>query len=184
MLFICSDSCNYFMKPGVIQNSLKERSMNITIRRARSEDIEGIYNVVKLAFEDYRKIGYQEAAIQSAIISRSEIQRKINEEIMLVAEKDKQVVGTVTGTNEYETMHVKTLATHPSFQNSGVGTRLMEEIEKEAAKAECFKISLFTTPVMKSAIHLYKKRGYDREGVLKRQYHGLDLIAFGKILRE
>jgi len=37
------------------------------------EDVEGIYDVIKLAFEDYRKIGYKEAAIQSAIISKSEI---------------------------------------------------------------------------------------------------------------
>jgi len=44
---------------------------------------------------------------------------------MLVAKKDKQIVGTVTGTIEYETMYVKTLATHPSFQNSGVATKLM-----------------------------------------------------------
>jgi len=158
--------------------------MEITVRRARSEDLEGIYNVIKLAFEDYRKIGYQEAAIQSAIVSKSEIQRRINEEIMLVAKRANQIVGTVTGTIEYESMHVKTLATHPSFQNLGIATRLMEETEKEAAKADCIKISLFTTPVMKSAIHLYKKRGYQRESVLKRQYHGIDLIAFGKILRE
>jgi len=91
MLFICSDSCNYFMKSVVVQDFLKERSMNITIRRARSEDIWGIYNVVKLAFEDYRRIGYREAAIQSALVSKSEIQRRINEEIMLIAEKDKQM---------------------------------------------------------------------------------------------
>jgi len=91
-------------------------------------------------------------------------------------------VGTVTGTNEYETMHVKTLATHPSFQNSGIATRLMEEMEKQAAKAECFKISLFTTPVMKSAIHLYKKRGYQREGVLKKQLHGRGFDSLWKDL--
>jgi ribosomal protein S18 acetylase RimI-like enzyme len=60
----------------------------------------------------------------------------------------------------------------------------MEEIEEEAVETRCYKISLFTTPVMKSAIHLYEKRGYQREGVLKKQFHGIDLIAFGKILRE
>jgi len=158
--------------------------MKITMRKARLEDMEGIYNVIKLAFEDYRKINYREAAIQSAIVSKSEIQRRINEELMIVAEENRQIVGTVTGTIEGETIHVKTLATHPCFQNLGVGTRLMEEIEKEAVGAGCYKVSLFTTPVMKSAIHLYEKRGYEREGVLKKQFHGIDLIAFGKILRK
>jgi len=103
---------------------------------------------------------------------------------MLVAETDKQIVGTMTGTVEYESMYVKTLATHPSFQNLGVGKRLMEEIEKEAVEAECYKITLFTTPVMKSAIRIYEKLEYEREGVLKMQFHGIDLIAFGKILRK
>jgi len=158
--------------------------MKITVRRARLEDIEDIYNVIKLGFENYRKIGYREAAIQSAIVSEPEIQRRINEELMLVAEIDEQIVGTVTGTTKYESMYVKALATHPSFQNLGVGTRLMEEIEKEAVKVGCYKISLYTTPVMKSAIHIYEKCRYEREGVLKKQFHGIDLIAFGKILRK
>jgi len=158
--------------------------MKITIRRAKAEDIDSVYNVIKLAFEDYRKIGYREAAIQSAIISKSEIQRRIKEELMLVAETDKKIVGTVTGTIDCESMNVQTLATHPSFQNLRVATRLMEKMEKEAVEAECYKISLFTTPIMKSAIHVYEKLGYEREGVLKKQFHGIDLIAFGKILRE
>jgi len=158
--------------------------MQTAVRRARLGDVEGIYNVIKLAFEDYRKIGYREAAIQSAIVSRSEIKRRINTELMLVAETDKQIVGTVTGAIECESMNVKTLATHPSFQNLGVGTKLMEEIEEEAVEVGCCKISLFTTPVMESAIHLYEKLGYEREGVLKKQFHGIDLIAFGKILRK
>jgi len=158
--------------------------MKVTVRKAKPDDIDAIYNVVKLAFEDYRKIGYREAAIQSAIVSKLEIQRRINEGLMLIAETNKQIVGTVTGIIKYESMQVKTLATHPSSQNLGVATQLMEEIEKEAVKAECRKISLFTTPIMKSAIHLYEKRGYEREGVLKKQFYGIDWIAFGKILRQ
>jgi len=158
--------------------------MKVTVRKAESEDVEAIYNVVKLAFEDYRKIGYREAAIQSATVSKPEIQRRINEELMLIAETDKQIVGTVTEIIKYESMQVKTLATHPAFQNLGVAAQLMEEIEKEAVKARCHKTSLFTTPVMKSAIHLYEKLGYEREGVLKKQFYGIDWIAFGKILRQ
>jgi len=158
--------------------------MRITVRRARPEDVESIYHLIKLAFEDYRKIGYLEAAIQSAIISKLEIQSRIKEDLMLVAETENQIVGTVTGTIEHESLYVKTLATHPSFQNMGAGAKLMERIEKEAVKVRCLKISLFTTPVMKSAIHLYEKLGYEREGVLKKQFHGIDFIVFGKILRE
>jgi len=157
--------------------------MQTAVRRARLKDVEGIYNVIKLAFENYRKIGYREAAIQSAIVSKSEIKRRIKKDLMLVAETDRKLVGTVTGTIDCESMNVRTLATHPSFQNSGVGTRLMEEIEKEAIEAGCYKISLFTTFVMKSAIRIYEKLNYEREGVLKKQFHGIDLIAFGKILR-
>lgn len=158
--------------------------MRITVRRARPEDVESIYNLIKLAFEDYRKIGYLEAAIQSAIISKLEIQCRIKEDLMLVAETKNQIAGTVTETIEHECMYAKTLATHPRFQNLGVGAKLMERIEKEAVEARCYKISLFTTPVMKAAIHLYKKLGYEREGVLKKQFHGIDFIAFGKILRK
>jgi len=158
--------------------------MRITVRRARPEDVESIYNLIKLAFEDYRKIGYLEAAIQSAIISKLEIQSRIKDDLLLVAETENQIVGTVTKTIEHECMYVKTFATHPSFQDLGVGAKLMERIEKEAVKAECHKISLFTTPVMKSAIHLYEKLGYEKEGVLKKQFHGIDFIAFGKILRK
>lgn len=154
----------------------------VTVRRARLEDVEDVYEVIKTAFENYRKIDYSEAAIQSAIVSRSEIQHRINEELILVAETKKQIVGTVTGTIEYETIHVKTLAAHPSFQNLGIGTNLMKEIEKEAVKVRLRKISLLTTPIMNSAINLYEKLGYEKEGVLKRQFHGIDLIAFGKIL--
>jgi len=176
--------CLWFSDVPFSFQKFEGSNMNIMVRRANPEDTKDVHNVIKHAFEDYRRIGYREAAIQSAIISKSEIQRRINEELMLVAEMDKQIVGTVTGTIEYETMHVKTLATHPSFQNLGIGTRLMQEIEREAREDGCYKISLFTTPVMKSAIHMYKKCGYEKEGILKKQFHGIDLIAFGKILRK
>jgi len=158
--------------------------MKVKVRKAQPEDVEEVYKVIKLAFEDYRKIGYSETPIQSAIISKKEIQTRINKEQMFVAEIDKQIVGTVTRIIEFETMHVRTLATHPIFQNLGVGTKLMEKIEKEALEAGCYKIFLTSTPVMKSAIHVYEKVGFKREGILKKQFHGIDLIAFGKVLHD
>lgn len=157
--------------------------MRVRVRRAELGDVDGIYLTLRLAFEEYRKIGYSEAAIQSAVVSKSEIRRRIGEEFVLIAEVDGQVVGTVTGAVEYGCMHVKSLATRPGFQNLGVARRLMERIEREASDAKCFKMSLTSTPAMESAIHLYEKLGYCVEGVLKKQFHGLDFIVFGKVLK-
>lgn len=48
-----------------------------------------------------------------------------------VNEQDK-VVGVIGGYSENDTMYITLIAVHPDYQNQGIGTKLMEEAEKES----------------------------------------------------
>jgi GNAT superfamily N-acetyltransferase len=58
-----------------------------------------------------------------------------------------------TGTN-----FIGKLIVHPDFQNQGIGTRLMNEIEKRFDQAERYE--LFTGYKSERNLHLYRKLGY------------------------
>nr|WP_243126132.1 GNAT family N-acetyltransferase [Blautia producta] len=47
-----------------------------------------------------------------------------------VNEQDK-LVGVIGGYSENDTMYITLIAVHPDYQNQGIGTKLIEEAEKE-----------------------------------------------------
>ena len=68
-----------------------------------------------------------------------------------------QIVGSVRAMCRGDTCYIGRLIVHPDFQNQGIGTRLLCEIEK-CRHAERYE--LFTGSKSERNLHLYKKLGY------------------------
>ncbi|MFX1452621.1 MAG: GNAT family N-acetyltransferase [Promethearchaeota archaeon] len=110
------------------------------IEKADIEDLEEILNLQKIAFQVQAKI-YNDYTIPPLIETFEEIKNNYLQQIFLKALIDDKIVGSVRGYKEGNTCHIGRLIVHPDFQNQGIGTKLMNEIElhfKDIKKYELF----------------------------------------------
>ena len=163
--------------------TVEERMQEIFVRQARFGDVEAILQVLTNAFMGLCGRGYARKAIEAAIISPEEVQRRISQgAYVMVAESEGLIIGTATGLVEHETLHVCSVAVDPTWQDRGVGQTLMESLEAIARMQRHRKLWLQTSWVMAEAISLYKRMGYRQEGYLPCHFFGEDFLAFGKVL--
>jgi ribosomal protein S18 acetylase RimI-like enzyme len=78
--------------------------------------------------------------------------------LFLKAVLDGRIIGSVRANAREGTCYIGRLIVHPDFQNRGIGTRLMDEIEKVFSGCERFE--LFTGDRSERNLQLYQKRGY------------------------
>lgn len=155
----------------------------VTIRDAISTDAAAIRRVMQAAFSPLLLRGYPKRAIHRTISKTWRIRDRIlSDSVVLVAEIDDEVVGTVTGIEEHESMRVSSLGVHPLHQCYGIGTELLETLESIAIENGNRKMFLVTAWAMTEAIQLYRRLGYRKEGYLRWHYFGEDLIMFSKYL--
>ena len=158
-------------------------SESVFIRKARPEDAQSIHEVLNQAFLNISIQSYSAQALNAAIVETWKIrERIISYEPVIVAEYDDQIVGTISGHKEHMSMKVISFAVHPQFQRRGIGMQLLEELETLARTYRCYKIFLFTAWSMMDAARLYITLGYEKEGYLRKQFYGEDLVIFGKCL--
>jgi L-phenylalanine/L-methionine N-acetyltransferase len=60
------------------------------------------------------------------------------------------------------------LAIHPSFAGKGLGLQLMNEIISFARHQGFKRIELGVDMINEKAFHLYKKAGFEKEGIMKK----------------
>ncbi|MBS7632348.1 GNAT family N-acetyltransferase [Candidatus Bathyarchaeota archaeon] len=63
---------------------------------------------------------------------------------------------------------------HQDFHNVGLGTAMLRKLIEIAAAEEIHRIGLRVIADNKSAIHLYEKLGFQKEGVMRASYLGED----------
>jgi len=159
-------------------------SRDFVLREAELRDADEIHDILKQAFKGLEGRGYSARAIEAAVISAEEIRKRILlGEQVIVAELGNEIIGTVTGVEEHESMHVCSLAVHPKYQNRGVAKQLMKHLEKIAHDKKCHKLFLCTAWSMTEAIRLYETLGYEEEGHLRRYFCGEDFIVFSRFIK-
>jgi ribosomal protein S18 acetylase RimI-like enzyme len=82
----------------------------------------------------------------------------LRKQIVLKAVKDGKIIGSVRGRIRENTGYIGRLIVHPDFQNQGLGSHLLQEIEGKLHTAERFE--LFTGHKSERNLHLYQKSGY------------------------
>ncbi|WP_310261267.1 GNAT family N-acetyltransferase [Fictibacillus barbaricus] len=168
-----------------------KNNLEVEIRKVEKEDAQSIidfYNVVggETDFLSFGKNEFkkerEEYEAYIGTVSKEE------NSIMLLAKIDSQIVSiaTINSSQKERTMHVGTLGIVISekYTGLGLGRILMNElIEFTKQNGITQKISLVTREDNVVAIELYKKLGFEVEGVFKKdnmingQYY--DTIAMG-----
>lgn len=164
-------------------SAMKHFGRELVVRKAKLCEADKIHEVLMQAFRTLRGRGYSTQAIETAIIDTNEVRKRMDlGSHVLVAELDNEIVGTVTGIEEHESMHVCSLAVDPKYQNYGVAHKLMNRLDRIAHDKGCHKLFLCTALAMREAIRLYESLGYVMEGYLHKHFYGEDFIVFSKVI--
>ncbi|MET3730055.1 RimJ/RimL family protein N-acetyltransferase [Fictibacillus halophilus] len=160
---------------GMMRNVYLKNQSNVNIRRVTTDDAQNMinfYNVVG-GESDFLSFGAGEFKLdlqeyKDYITATS---KELNS-IMLIAEIDSKIIGiaTINSPQKERTKHVGTLGIVVSekYTGMGLGKILMNELlEWARLNGITKKISLVTNENNSKAIELYKKLGFEKEGLLK-----------------
>jgi ribosomal protein S18 acetylase RimI-like enzyme len=94
----------------------------------------------------------------------AEIQKKLQRDpdLFLVAESGNRLVGTIIGGFDGRRGMIYHLAVQANFRQNGVGSLLMEEVERRLKAKGCLKCYLMVTVDNDHAMHFYETRHWER----------------------
>lgn len=165
----------------------------IVIREAKPEDAQGIINVM-------RSVGSEKIFTVSEYFPLTEEEerdfiRRLDrrKDTIFVASKGRDVIGCLTlfryyGGKSPKVQHVGEIGISviSDYRNQKVGSRLLQSAIDWAAKHGYEKLCLSVFSTNEVAIHVYKKFGFEEEGIRKKQFiiNGMyvDEIMMGKFL--
>jgi ribosomal protein S18 acetylase RimI-like enzyme len=103
-----------------------------------------------------------------------EIAKKIQRDpdLFLVAEMEGSIIGSVLGGYDGRRGMVYHLAVAESFRKHGVGTALMDELERRMKQKGCIRTYLLVTRDNLDAVRFYENYGWEQ----------MDLLIYGKNL--
>ena len=116
---------------------------------------------------DYEQVHKLWGTIEKGVhVGRSdtpgEIEKKLarDPDLFLVAEMDKNVVGSVIGGYDGRRGLIYHLAVAASFRGQGIGSRLMDEVESRLRAKGCLKSYLLVTLDNPEVEDYYRQRGW------------------------
>ena len=127
------------------------------IERAIVSDAEEILFLQKSAYRSEAEI-YNDFNIPPLVQTLESIKNDFENQIFLKAVINRKIIGSVRAFGKEGTSYVGRLIVHPDFQNQGIGTKLMKEIE--GVFKTCQRFELFTGDRSDRNLYLYKKLGY------------------------
>jgi ribosomal-protein-alanine N-acetyltransferase len=150
--------------------------MAVVIESASIGHLDRLYEIEKECFKDEAFTKNQIAYLLS-----------IYNSISLVAKENGKIVGFVIGTLDFEgdiiVGHVLTLDVCPSHRRKGVGTKLLQELEKIFLNNGAKKCRLEAREDNVAALNLYRKLGYIKVKRIDNYYKVVHGILFEKYLQ-
>jgi len=131
--------------------------MDIRISIAQSGDLDEILTLQKIAYKSEAEI-HDDFSIPPLHQTIDEVKEEFKHQLFLKAVEDGKIIGSVRAYEKDGTCFIGKLIVHPSFQNQGIGTTLLLDIEDRYDGAVRFE--LFTGYKSKKNLYLYEKRGY------------------------
>ncbi|MGM9550841.1 MAG: GNAT family N-acetyltransferase [Clostridia bacterium] len=131
------------------------------VRRASMEDAEAIMKITAEAFEKYCEMAHLDT-IAALNDTAADIQRDIEEKIVLVAYIDDEVVGSVRVAidEEAKEAYLSRFGVSTRYQNLGIGKALMNMVDITMRHNGVKRISLHTASKVFSLVRFYYGRGF------------------------
>ena len=145
------------------------------ILRAEIDDAPKILALQKLAYQSEAAI-YNDYKIPPLTQSLESINGEFSDYTFLKAIEGGIIVGSVRARICNDTCYIGRLIVHPDYQNRGIGSALLKEIEKVL---EAGRYELFTGSKSERNLYLYKKHGY-REFKTEDQTNKVKIVFLQK----
>ncbi|MBP1695621.1 MAG: putative acetyltransferase [Deltaproteobacteria bacterium] len=143
---------------GPSENCREEnRGWDMIIEKATVSDAGELLALQKLAYRSEAEI-YDDFSISPLVQTLESMEKDFRNQFFLKAVIDGRIIGSVRANANEGTCCIGRLIVHPDFQNRGIGTRLMDEIEQTFSG--CKRFELFTGDKSERNLRLYQKRGY------------------------
>lgn len=148
------------------------------IKKAEFSDLEKILLLQKLAYKSEAEL-YEDFSIPPLVQTLKEVEEEFENHVFLKVVENEKIIGSVRAVLiDPKTCYIGKLIVHPEFQNRGIGTELIREIER--IFKDCEKFELITGHKSKKNLKLYKKLGY-KEFKTERLTENLNLLYLEKI---
>ncbi|MGD2147458.1 MAG: GNAT family N-acetyltransferase [Anaerolineae bacterium] len=132
--------------------------MIVRIAEAEIEDAREILVLQRLAYMSEARI-YNDFTIPPLTQTPEEIEAEFGQQLFLKATVDDRIVGSVRARLEGDSCLVGRLIVSPAYQDQGIGSTLMGEIESRFGRVRRFE--LFTGHRSRRNLYLYRKLGYE-----------------------
>jgi len=160
---------------------MKQHPSQIEIRMAVPRDAPLIASVLLESFLEYKSL-YTEAGFSATTPTIEQIEHRMREGPMWVAVCDGVIVGTGSAVQKADALYIRGMAVLPAARGSGIGERLLSEIERLAVARGYKQLLLSTTPFLSSAIQLYENFGFRRSDAGPHDLFGTPLFTMVKTL--
>ncbi len=139
------------------RRSVIKQVRDLVITQAEPSDAEEILALQKICYRSEAEI-YNDFSLPALTQTIDDIRNDFKSNTFFKAVCDGKIIGAVRGNLKGGTCYIKRLITHPTFQNYGIGTKLMNEIETSFKDANRYEI--FTGHKSKRNIYFYEMRDY------------------------
>lgn len=147
------------------------------IETADVNDAEAILQLQRAAYQSEAKL-YNDFEIPPLTETLSQLRALFASHVFLKATVDGKIVGSVRANIHNGSCHIGRLLVDPNYQNRGIGTQLLAEIERKYQF--CRRFELFTGIKSQKNIRLYEKAGY-KAYKTQSVSNKLSLICFEKV---
>jgi len=149
--------------------------VNVSVRTARPGDAEAILAVKQAAIAELSASAYTRQQIEAWTPDDDALTEYRNATEtdgfqILVACDDEQVVGY--GVLSAESDRIEALFVHPHRARSGIGTRLLGQLESSALLIGCRALTVVSS---RNATEFYELHGYTRVETRSREIDGIEL---------
>jgi len=150
---------------------------HIQVEIASIEDANKILEIQKAAFLDQARI-YDHDQLPPLTQNLESIKNEFNGKTFLKVLLEDQIIASVRFNVSEGCVTIDRIVVDPKYQNRGVGSKLLKEIESRIPNAAAFR--LFTGSKSERNLHLYGKMGYK---VIKNQVtdQGIELLFMEKM---
>ena len=157
------------------------------IREARPADFDAIRAIAAAANEEFRPV-MGEALYAGYITNVLDVDRRAREAMLLIAEQDREIVGTITLYRDINgegipvrfpdgTAGIRATAVSPAARGRGIGSELVSAALRVAQASGANATALHTATCMGAAMRLYERHGFQR--VPDLDFRANDFFAAG-----
>ncbi len=157
-----------------------ESAAHVEVRLACASDADAIARILYESFAAFESL-YTPQGFAATTPDAGQVLSRMQEGPVWIAMLRTQPVGTAAAMRKSNSAYMRGMAVLPGARGSGVGAKLLAQVEHWALKEGCHRIFLSTTPFLSAAIALYENSGFRRTPDPPHHLFGTPLFTMEKL---